>query len=155
MNAEANKAENLTANHIVGVIDDAAAAAKVAEELVAAGYEPPAVLTGEEGARQLDTKGDGSNVFARLIDKVQDHLSEATNYIKQYADEARSGHNVVAVAAKDRDLAERAKQILDRNGAHNVRFFGVLAVADLTPETNPTARAEESPENVPPSVMNK
>jgi hypothetical protein len=31
-------------------------------------------------------------------------------------------------------------------GAVNIRYFGLLAVADLTPATNPSVSAEESPQ---------
>jgi hypothetical protein len=35
---------------------------------------------------------------------------------------------------------------MEKHGARNVRHFGTLAVADLTPESNPSARSQESPE---------
>jgi hypothetical protein len=36
--------------------------------------------------------------------------------------------------------------VLVRHGARNVRYFGTLAVVDLTPATNPSARSADSPE---------
>ena len=138
--------KNLTNNHVVAVINGSESAAQAAKELAAAGYTDPVILTGEEGARQIDAKGENSHVFARILSMVEDHLSEATNYMKQYEAEARSGKQVLAIEVPDREHADGACEILTRNGANNVRFFGKLAITDLTPETNPSIRAEDSPE---------
>ena len=48
---------------------------------------------------------------------------------------------------KGQDEAEAAKEILERYSARNIRFFGKLAVTDLTPLSNPSSRSEESPES--------
>lgn len=133
---------NLTVNHVVAVINGEAPAQKAGNELVAAGYKAPQILTGEDGATQINSKGQAGGIFSRLMRTVEDHLSDSTNFLAQYEDEARSGKQVVAVEVPNREEADRAHQILDRNGAENVRFFGRLAVADLTPETNPNVRAE-------------
>jgi len=138
--------ETLTNNHVVAVIDSDEPSKTAAEELRAAGYQEPVVFTGEEGARQIDARGEYSNVFARILSLVEDHLSEATNFMKQYEEEARSGKNVIAVEVPNREEAEPARVVLARNGAHNIRFFGKLAVTDLSPETNPSPRSEDSPE---------
>lgn len=138
--------ETLTNNHIVAVINGGESARQAAQELKAAGYSTALVFTGEEGARQIDAKGENSHVFARILSAVEDHLSEATNYMKQYEEEARNGKHVVAIEVLSREGAERAREVLDRNGAQNIRFFGKLAVTDLSPESNPSLRSEESAE---------
>jgi hypothetical protein len=138
--------KNLTNNHVVAVINGAESASQAAKELAAAGYTNPVNLTGEEGARQIDAKGENSHVFARILSMVEDHLSEATNYMKQYEAEARDGKHILAVEVLEREHADGACEILVKNGATNVRFFGKMAITDLTPETNPSIRAEESPE---------
>jgi hypothetical protein len=138
--------ENLNNNHVVGVIERGDATKKAVDELRAAGYTDPTVLTGEDGARQIDAKGEHSGFIARLLSQVENHLSEATNYLKQYEEEARAGKHVVAIEVPDRDEAEGARSVLDRNGAKNIRFFGKLAVSDLSVESNPTARSDASPE---------
>ena len=138
--------QNLTNNHVVAVINGGDSASQAVQELQSAGYKDPMLLTGEEGARQIDAKGENSHVFARILSMVEDHLSEATNYMKQYEEEARNGRHVIAVEVPSREEAGAVSEILQRNGATNIRFFGKLAVADLTPETNPSARSAESPE---------
>ena len=37
--------------------------------------------------------------------------------------------------------------MIEQMGGHNIRYFGALAVADLTPLSNPSTRSEESPES--------
>lgn len=136
----------LTSNHIVGVIDRGEEASLAAIELAQAGYTHPLVLTGEQGASQIDAKGEQGNLVKRLLASVQDHLSEATNYLRQYEEEARAGRHIVAVESPTREEAHQAQEILERHAAHNVRYFGTLAVADMTPESNPSFRSDDSPE---------
>jgi len=141
-----SESPNLSNNHLVGVIDEADAASSAARDLQAAGYESTHVFTGEEGAQQIDAKGEHSGFLARILSQVEDHLSEATNFLKQYEEEARNGKHIVAVEVPSRDEAEAARQVLDRNGAQNIRFFGKLAVTDLSTETNPSPRSDASAE---------
>jgi hypothetical protein len=137
--------ESLTNNHVVGVIHGEESARQAAQELERR-YPNPVVLSGEEGARQIDAKGEHGGVFSRIFSLVEDHLSESTNYLKQYEAEARNGNCVIAVEVANREEAEPVREVLERNGAHNIRFFGKLAVTDLSPETNPSIRSEDSPE---------
>lgn len=139
--------ENLKVDRLLAVFDSHDALRRAVGDLVSAGYPEPAVLTGEDGAQQIDARNESSgNPIARLIGMVEDHLSEATNYLSQYEEEARSGNLVLAVEVAGRDEAEPARQVLLRHGARNIRHFGKLAVADLSLPTNPSARSEESPE---------
>ncbi|MGE0057390.1 MAG: hypothetical protein AB7P33_05495 [Dehalococcoidia bacterium] len=138
---------NLSNNHLVAVIEQGDVADRTARDLQAAGYGSTLVLTGEEGAQQIDAKGEHSGFFARILSQVEDHLSEATNFLKQYEEEARAGKHVVAVEVPSRDEAETARALLDRNGAQNIRFFGKLAVTDLSLESNPSPRSDASPEH--------
>jgi hypothetical protein len=138
---------NLGINHLVGVIDQDDAASRAEGELKSAGYDETFILTGESGAEQINARGENSGFFGRIMGQIESHLSEGPNYLKQYEEEARNGRYIVAVEVPDRDDAERARGILDRNGAQNIRFFGKLAVADLSVESNPSIRSDASPEN--------
>jgi hypothetical protein len=139
--------DNLSNNHLVGVIDRDTQAAKAVNELEAAGYHHPVILTGEEGASQIDARGENGGFFAKIRGRIEDHLSEEPNFLKQYEEEARAGKHVVAVEVPGRDEAEKARQVLDHNGAQNIRFFGKLAVSDLSMESNPSAPSDASPEH--------
>jgi hypothetical protein len=141
-----SRTENLTNNHVVAVINGTESARNTADALRGAGFGDATVLVGEEGANQIDARGETQGLLGKITGLVQDHLSEATNFVGQYKQEVLNGRAVISLEVPNRDWAEPVKQILEEHGAYNIRFFGRLAVADLTPETNPSARSEESPE---------
>jgi hypothetical protein len=143
---EDTKTENLTNNHVVAVINGTESAHRTAEALRAAGFGDATVLVGEDGANQIDARGETQGLLGKITGLVQDHLSEATNFLAQYKQEVLDGRAVISLEVPDRDSAQPVKQLLEEHGAYNIRFFGRLAVVDLTPETNPSARSEESPE---------
>lgn len=138
--------EDISNNHVVAVIDRPESARKAVEELEAAGYTEPIVFSGEKDAEKIDARGEYGGILDRIRGTVDDTLSEATNFLKQYEEEARSGKQVVAVPVENRDKAEPAREILFRNRAHNIRFFGKLAVTDLSVTTNPSPVSDSSPE---------
>lgn len=140
-----DKPENIN-NHVVAVIDTEAAAAAVAADLQRQGYSKASLFQGEDVADKLDPKGEHSGPVAKIFKAVEDHLSEETNYLAQYQEEARAGHDVVAVPVEDKEQADAVQAILTRHGGRNVRFFGRLAVTDMTPESNPSRPSEASPE---------
>jgi hypothetical protein len=137
----------LPTNHVMAVIDSHNAALEAADELRSHGFPEARLLRGEAITEETDPKAErAANPVSKAIKAVQDHLSEEPNYLAQYQEEARSGRNVVAVLVEGPEEAEGAREILESHGARNVRFFGRLAVSDLTPESNPTTRSEDSPE---------
>jgi hypothetical protein len=138
--------EQIPTNHVIAVIAGSDSALAARDELEKAGFERPVLLRDEGAARAMDAKGEHSGPIAQVFKAIQDHLSEQQNYIAQYEEEARAGNDVIAVSVKDRDHAEMAREVLERHGARNLRFFGRLAVTDLTPTTNPSSRSEASPE---------
>jgi hypothetical protein len=140
------RTESISGNHVMAVIDGAAAAQEAIEDLHREGFADAAHFQGEEIAQTVDPKGENANPLAKLVKAAQDHLSEEPNYLAQYQEEARSGKEVVAVQVEDREQADMVKTVLERHGARNLRFFAKLAVTDLSPETNPTARSADSPE---------
>jgi hypothetical protein len=66
------------------------------------------------------------------------HLSDETAYLDHYQEATRNGSLVLAVPANTAQT-DRVREILELHGAVNIRYFGRLAVSDLTPQTNPTA----------------
>jgi hypothetical protein len=131
----------------MAVIDSHAEAVEAEDELKSHGYGEARLLRGESIAEEVDPKSEkAANPVSKAIKAVQDHLSEEPNYLAQYQEEARAGHDVVAVMVEGPDQAEDVREILESHGARNVRFFGRFAVSDLTPESNPTTRSEDSPE---------
>jgi hypothetical protein len=132
-------------NHVLAVLSGEAAADVARKALEREGYETTVVFRGDEVAETIDPKGEHSGPLGFIVKAVEDHLSEEQTYLAQYQEEARAGKEVVAVPVEDRDHADAARDVLERHGAQNIRYFGTLAVHDLTPETNPSTRAAESP----------
>jgi hypothetical protein len=115
---------------------------EVRQELEQAGFAGSRPLLGDEAAETLDAKGERGGLLDKLVKSVQDHLSEQPDYLAQYEAEAREGNVVLAVPVDERERAEAVKDVLQRHGARNIRYFGKLAVSDLTPTSNPTPRTD-------------
>jgi hypothetical protein len=132
-------------NHVLAVISGDGAAEATSQDLRRHGFDEIIRFEGNDVAEKVDPKGD-SNPFTKILRSLGDHVSEELNYLTQYQEEARKGKSVLAVKVKGTDQVESVRQVLETHGAQNVRYFGALATADLTPESNPTPRSAESPE---------
>ncbi|HXH20958.1 MAG TPA: hypothetical protein VNN10_02935 [Dehalococcoidia bacterium] len=138
--------DKLPDNHVMAVIDGHQEAEAAAADLRTQGFESTRLLRGDDITREVDPKAERSTGIAKAVKALQDHFSEEFNYLAQYQEEARAGHDVVAVLVRDPEQADSVREILENHGARNVRFFGRLAITDMSPESNPTTRSEESPE---------
>jgi hypothetical protein len=134
-------------DHVFAVVSSRDTARTTIDALIQAGFTESIVFEGEEAANEVDAKGENANPIEKVLKAIGDHLSEQPNYLSQYQEEARNGKVVLAVRVKDGDDAQRAADILHTQGGQNIRYFGALAVADLSPMTNPSSRSEESPES--------
>jgi hypothetical protein len=126
-------------NHVVGVIGGGKSVDGAVNKLREAGYEDVRVMSRVEAA------GEGVNPLQAFIETMAGHLSDETGYLDQYKEAAEAGSTVLAVGAEQGEPADRAREILELEGAVNVRYFGRLAVTDMTPETNPSAPSDEVP----------
>ena len=128
------------------LLSSVSTAGDTVSDLAKHGFGHAQIFEGEALHNEIDAKGSDSGGVGKIVKAVQDHLSEEPNFLAQYEEEARRGNAVIAVHAGDRDRAEEVAEVLQRHGARNLRFFGTLAVSDLTPASNPSARSAESPE---------
>ena len=126
-------------NHVVGVLSGRKSVDDAVGRLRRAGYDDVLVM------HRVDATGDGVNPLTALMEKLAGHLSDETGYLDQYKAATEKGDVVVAVAADQGEEADRARDILELEGALNVRYFGRLAVTDMTPPTNPSAPSGEAP----------
>ena len=133
-------------DHVFAVVPSPAAARASLNALVQHGFTETVLFEGEEAARELDAKGEHAGALEKVMKMIADHLSEQPNYLSQYQEEARNGNVVLAVRVSDSNEAMRVAELLEAQGARNIRYFGDLAVADLTPRSNPSTRSDESPE---------
>ena len=126
--------EAIPANNVVALVSSASAAA-VSADFTEHGLEAPLMVSNNMvGARLSDETG----IVDRALQALFGPLSEQGNYLKQYEEAARNGQTAVAAKAANDEEVERAAAIFEKHGATNVRFFGRLAVTDLTPGSNPS-----------------
>ena len=130
-------------NHVVGVIGGERSGEACVEELHHAGYDQAGLLGGRQAIDKIDAEGDSSGGLTALIKRVAGHLSEQVAYLEQYERAASKGLDIVAVKVENHDDAEKAKEVLERFGTTDIRFFGRFAVTDLTPASNPSAPSGE------------
>ncbi len=128
--------EAIPANNVVALVKDSATGSAVSAAFIADGLETPLVVSNEMVGQRLSAK---SGIVDRTLQTLFGSLSEQGDYLTQYEEAARNGQTVVAVKVNSDDEMRRAAVILEKHGAMDVRFFGRLAVTDLTPESNPSA----------------
>ena len=126
--SEFDDQESLTipADHILAIIMDSDEATGIVETLNYNGFSPDdiGVLSGMEDAAKLDAASGKKGFFAKLATAGVDMGGRDTDYIKQYRRAVLNGRTIIAVAAKDNDARDRARQILRARGARFITFFG-------------------------------
>jgi hypothetical protein len=133
-------------NHVLALVKDSATASKVAGELAELGLDEATIVTDPMVGELLEAE---NGLLARALQRLSHHLSEETNYLDQYEEAVRKGQTVVAVKATGHDKIRQAKEVLQKHGAMDIRYFGRLAVSDLTPDSNPSMASDEPPLSKP------
>jgi hypothetical protein len=136
---------SLPTNHVIGIIHGAHAVDEASRDLSGSGYMDLEVFSGEQITEAKDANREPHNPVRKLIQRFADHLSEETAFLDQYREEAGHGGTILAVRVDSHRQAENVKQVLERHGGVNIRYFSRLAVSDLTPDTNPSAPSDEIP----------
>jgi hypothetical protein len=125
--SEFDDQESLTipADHMLAIIMDSDGATGIVETLNHDSFSPNdiGVLSGMEDAAKLDAASGKKGFFAKLATAGVDMGDRDTDYIKQYRRAVLNGRTVIAVAAKDNDARDRARQILRARGARFITFF--------------------------------
>jgi hypothetical protein len=134
-------------DHVFAVVPSRDAARTAIDTLMQQGYMESIVFEGNAITHEVDPKGERAGPIEKVLKMIGDHLSEQPNYLSQYQEEARNGNVVLAVRVENGEDAQRAGAILQQLGGHNIRYFGAMAVSDLSPLSNPSTRSEESPES--------
>jgi hypothetical protein len=138
--------ETIAPNHVLGVVSGEGALEAIQKDLRGMGLPEPILVRDENVGERLEAE---STLPMRLLQRLFNHLSEETNYLNQYEEAARQGQTIVAVKADNEDEVELARKVLSRHGAVDIRYFGRMAVSDLTPESNPSAGSDEKPAERP------
>ena len=127
-------------NHVVGVLSGTKSIEEAVDKLEKAGYEDVLVMD------RVDAAGEGVNPLAALWEKLSGHLTDETGFLDQYKEATENGKVVLAVGAEQGEEADKAKAIMELHGAVNIRYFGKLAVTDMSIPTNPSAPSDVQPE---------
>ena len=126
--SEFDDQESLTipADRILAIIMDLDEATGIVEVLNHNGFSPNdiGVLSGIDDAAKLEAASGKKGFFAKLATAGVDLGDRDTDYLKQYRRAVLNGRTVIAVAAKDNDARDKARQILRAHGARFITFFG-------------------------------
>jgi hypothetical protein len=145
-------AEDLPRNYVLAVVDGQDSAAKALADLTTGGFAETLSLKGDEFQQAVGSNDEKTgNFISRALKSIPEALSEESDYLAQYQEEAQKGRYIVAVKADNRDRAEAAADILRGLGARNARLFGSLQVSDLSGQANPSAASPAAPV-APPST---
>ena len=82
------------------------------------------VPTEMEDASKLDAASGNKGFFAKLVTSGIDRGDKDTDYIKRCRRSLLNGPTVIAVATKDDEERNKARQILKAQGARFITFFG-------------------------------
>ena len=121
-------------NRVVGVISGSRSVEDAVTRLKSEGFNDVLVMS------HVDTAGEGVNPISALMGMLAGHLSDETVYLDQYQEATNNGSLVLAVPANG-EQTDRVREILELHGAVNIRYFGRLAVTDLTAQTDPSGSA--------------
>jgi hypothetical protein len=120
------KSLTLPVDHLLAIVMDADEAISIVENLNHAGFAPDdvGVLADKEDAAKFDAACGKKGLVAKLATAGVDLGDRDTDYLKRYRRAVLNGRTVIAVAAKDDDARDKAKQILETHGARFITFFG-------------------------------
>ena len=119
--------EGYPRDHLVGIVDDEAAANALAAELEQQGVAEVQVLTGAEGAEMLDSDGSEHGLFGRMLRAVE-RMSAEIDHLREYERAVREGSAVVVALAKEEPQRERATEVFRKHDARFVNYFGSMTV---------------------------
>ena len=116
-------------DHLLGVIDDPLDAAAAAKELLASGFAPRdvTILRGDEGAQRLTPSTGAAGAWTKLLRAVQYLTMDQMPDFPAYVAALQDGRAVVAVRARNRARVLRARDVLEKAGAHFLNYFGRYA----------------------------
>jgi len=120
-------------NHLLAVVDHAAAADAAAAALREAGFAPGDVIVvrGGDRARELGRLGARHPWLTRTIRAVQYMTMDQQPDFARYEEALGEGRTVVAVHATERARVLAAREILVGRGAHFLNYYGRVATEEL------------------------
>lgn len=121
-------------NRVVGIIDDARNAKAAVLDLQKAGFSANKirVLTGKEGARRINARGDKHGVWPRMLRSIQSALGDyEIPHATRHEKEMLAGHFGIGVSVRDDEDRNKALKILKSHRGHFINFYGPLTMQML------------------------
>lgn len=128
-------------DYIVAVIDHPAEAERAAEALRSAGWPATDVrlFAGTQVASHLNNIEEQQSLPKKLAADVRHYVSDEGVMGEDYEEDARLGHNILAVYTPNDDKVEQARTLLTAHHAHSIEHFGKWVITDL-PQADGTTR---------------
>jgi hypothetical protein len=130
-------------NRVIALVDDAETGSAVRDDLAAAGLEEATLVTGIDERLEVE-----DSTLIRTLQRLNSGTEE-TRYLDKYEEAVRQGQTLVAVRATGHNEVRRAKQIMQRHGAMDIRYFGRLGVSELATGGRAFAGRGEKPQSWP------
>lgn len=128
-------------NWLVAVIDTPRAGERAVKALEEAGFAPKDILllSGPEAVRRMQVNEDQRGPLGWAFKAIARIVTDASYFQDHYLREAEEGHAIINVHTEDAANIERARNILERLGARQVKHFGPWTVTDLSEPASPAS----------------
>jgi len=123
-------------NKVVGIINDVRDAQAAVDDLRRAGFTATQikVLTGAEGARRIDARGEQHGPMTHLLRSTQKVLgSYEIPHATRHEEEMLAGHFGIGVTVQHNEDRDKAIQILELHHGHFINFYGPLTMEMFKP----------------------
>ena len=118
---------------LYGVFDDLTAVRDLSQRLLDGGYgdQQVQILTGEEGARDLDPDGRHHGLVSRLLRALQS-ITDERDHVEHYVRELLQGRHVVAVSTPNNNQGVQGIcAAFKACGGHYINYYGPHVVQEM------------------------
>lgn len=128
-------------NDVLAVIDDRDDATRAVIGFTNAGWhaEDILVLSGEAVEERLDATGAHCHLIGHLLRTLWSVSTTEGLLFRDYQEEARQGHSIIAVHTHEGKNLEEAREVLSQHGARRIEFFGHSGFVSTMSEEQATA----------------
>jgi hypothetical protein len=120
-------------NRLLGLVSSEESAWRAVERLKSEGIEEDQIelFFGEAGAAALHSVHDNSGLLGHLR-QITGNLGPEPEQSKEYEEALGAGRILLGVKAPDESLVERIRDALVSEGCQSLRYYGRLAIRDLS-----------------------
>jgi hypothetical protein len=120
-------------DYLVGAINDPQEAERAVQDLEAAGFaqDDIVLLRAGEVIQNMRVKEQHRGFFEQMLYPLERWNTQEGLHAGRYEQEALKGHAIVHVYTPEEDQMRRARDILQRHGAHELKHYGKWAIEDF------------------------